>query len=107
MDPHRSKAIGFFNGDAQNAASVTVAAAAGKRHVIEHISGSSDAAATVTLESPDGTVLWSKVFGAAFTFSETFPPGAYVCGVNAAAVLKVSAGTTGRNLNIAGYDIPG
>lgn len=105
MDPHRGKAIGFFKATGTTG-TTTQAGVASKKHTVTHISGSSDAAGVVTLESPLGTVLWQKRFGAAFTFSETLPPGEYECPVNTDAVLKVSAGTN-KELNLAGYDIPG
>jgi hypothetical protein len=103
MDPHRSKAVGFWN--TSGTADLTKAATAARRHVLTHISGSSDAAATVTVESPSGTTKWRKTFGSAFTFSETFPPGEFEMGVNEAIILKISAGT--KTYNMAGYDVQG
>lgn len=105
MDPHRSKALAFWSTSAA-AAVATKSAVAGQCHVATHISGSSDAAAVVTLESPDGTVLWRKRFAAAFTFSETLPPGEYTAGVNQDLRLEISAGTN-REINLAGYSIRG
>lgn len=101
-DPHRHKATKFVREDSQNAANVVITVNSPDAVCVEHISGSGDAGATVTL-TIGATVVWSKVFGGAFTFSETFPPGVYVGVAGDDATLAVSAGTTGRNLNIGGY----
>lgn len=86
---------------------VTKAATAGQRHVVTHISGSGDAAALVTIESPASTVIWRKRFSAAFTFGEVFPPGEYLCADNVAVLVKISASTANCEANLAGYDIVG
>lgn len=109
MDPHRSKAIGFWNDTQAGGAGANVltrAAASSKRHTVTHIAGSGDAAATVTLEF-GGTVVWQKTFGGAFTFSETLPPGEYTAAVNQAVILRISAATAVSRADMAGYDIPG
>lgn len=109
MDPHRSKAIDFWNATSDGAAGANVltkAAEAGKRHTVTHIAGSGDAAATVTLEF-GATVVWQKTFGGAFTFSETLPPGEYTAAVNQAVILRISAATADSKADMAGYDIPG
>lgn len=109
MDPHRSKAIGFFNKTTDGGAGASTAveaAAAKKRHVVTHISGSGDAAATVTLEF-GAAVVWQKAFTGAFTFSESFPPGEYTAAENEVVTLRVSAATADSKQNLAGYDIPG
>jgi hypothetical protein len=85
----------------------THAAVADRRHVATHISGSGDAAALVTLESPASTILWRKRFAGAFTFSETLPLGSYVGDENAAMLLKISAATANSEANLAGYEIGG
>lgn len=109
MDPHRSKAIGFWSATQDGGAGANVltkTAEPGKRHVVSHISGSGDAAATVTLEF-GGTTVWYKTFGGAFTFSEELPEGAYAAAVNQAVTLRISAATADSKANLAGYDIPG
>jgi hypothetical protein len=81
----------------------TIAAAAGARTIITHVSGSGDAAAVVTIEIPTGTVVWRKRYAAAFTFSENFQFGEYedVAGGQAVSV-KISASTAASEANIAG-----
>lgn len=76
----------------------------GRRHVVTMISGSGDAAALVTVESPANTILWRKRFAAAFTFSEVFPPGALKGAASEAVVLKISASTSNCEANISGYE---
>ena len=87
---------------------VTVTQAAGgqgTRHSVGHIACSGDTAALVTIESPASTVLWKKRFAAAFNHSETFDPGLYEAGDNAAVLVKISASTSNCEANIAGYTI--
>ena len=104
MDPHRSKATGFWRGT--GTANLTESGEAGKKKVIEYIAVSSDAAAVVTIESPSGTTIFQKSFGAAFTMSESFPPGMMECAEGDDVILKLSAGTT-KKYNMGGYDITG
>lgn len=83
-------------------ASATLTAVTGTKTVVTHVSGSSDLAALVTVESPSGTVLWQKRFGAAFSFSESFKYGEYEAAAGADVLVKVSASTTNSEANIAG-----
>jgi hypothetical protein len=72
---------------------------------LEHISGSSDAAATVTISWTDsgGTArTWTKKFAAAFSFSETFPPGMIVASGGGSITCVISAGSASCQLNIGG-----
>lgn len=110
MDPHRSKATGFWQEDAVGTTAgvtTTHAAVTGRRHCVEHVSGSGDAAALVTIESPASTILWRKRFAAAFTFSESFAPGQLVGAVNSAVLVKISASTANSEANIHGYEFQG
>lgn len=67
------------------------------------VSGSGDAAALVTVESPAGTPIWRKRFAAAFTFSENFTsPLQGASGQN--VLVKISASTANCEANISGYD---
>ncbi len=109
-DPHRRKAEAFWTvtGVGTNAGvSVTKAAVVGKKHVVTHISGSGDAAAMITIESPANTILWRQRASAAAGFSFVFPPGELECPDNTAVLVKVSASTTNSEANIAGYTITG
>lgn len=109
-DPHRRKAEAFWNatGVGTNAGvTVTKAATVGKKHVVTHISGSGDAAALITIESPASTVIWRQRASAAGGFSFTFPPGELECASNTAVLVKVSASTSNSEANIAGYTITG
>jgi hypothetical protein len=80
----------------------TIAAAAGTRTIVTHISGSSDAAAVVTVESPASTVLWRKRFADAFTFSENLQFGEIEAADGKDVLVKVSASTSNAEANIAG-----
>lgn len=82
---------------------VSVASAAAVTHVVSHVSGSGDAAALVTIESPASTVIWRKRFSGAFTFSETFPPGALSGSPASAIQVKISASTANCEANLLGY----
>lgn len=82
--------------------SATLTHTAGDRLIVSHISGSGDAAALVTLESPAGTVLWQQRFAAAFAFSQNFAYGEIPITDGNDAVLKISASTTHSEANIAG-----
>jgi|SRR5688572_31742829 len=106
MDPFMNKVSARWQEDGvgTNAGvSVTKAAVESKMHTVTHISGSGDAAALVTIESPASTILYRKRFAAAFTFSETLPVGCFVSGENAAILVKISASTSNCEANIAGY----
>lgn len=83
-------------------ATATLAKKTGTRTVVTHISGSSDATALVTLESPSGTVLWNKRLSAAGTFSESFHYGEYEAVDGQDILVKISASTTHSEANIAG-----
>lgn len=93
----RAAAVGTNSG-----VTATLAAVAGGPNVVTHISGSGDAAALVTVESPSGTVIWRKRFAAAFTFSENFAYGELESAANTAILVKVSASTSNSEANIAG-----
>ena len=82
---------------------VSIASVANTAIVVTQISGSGDAAAIVTLETPASTVIWRKRFAAAFTFSESFPPGAYSSANGASIQVKISASTSNCEANISGY----
>lgn len=86
--------------------SVTLAAIAASKFVVTHISGSGDAAAVVTLETPTGTVVWQKRFAAAFTFSENFHYGEYESTMNSTVTLKISASTSHCEANLGAIQIP-
>lgn len=83
---------------------VSQAGVASRIHVGTQISGSGDAAALITVESPAATVLWRKRFAAAFSFSEDVH-----CRGAVAAVLnlKISASTANCEANLSGYTVTG
>jgi hypothetical protein len=72
-------------------------------YAVTSIQASGDAAAVVSLESPSGTTIWRKRFSAAFTMSETFPPGTVIGAAGQAVLGKVSANTTNAEINVQGY----
>lgn len=80
----------------------TLSAVSGTRTIVTHISGSSDAAAVVTVESPSTTVLWRKRYASAFTFSENFQFGEYEAADGKDVLVKISASTSNSEVNIAG-----
>jgi hypothetical protein len=82
--------------------SATLSKVTGSRTIVTHISGSGDAAALVTLESPSGTKLWQKRFAAAFTFSENFHYGEYEAAAGQDILVKVSTSASNSEANIAG-----
>lgn len=83
---------------------VEQAAETGKIHVATHISGSGDVAAVVTLESPNGTIVWRRRHTAAFVFGEEV----YVRGATGQALrLEISASTAACEANLSGYSING
>lgn len=84
---------------------VTIDPSATYKIAVTHISGSGDAAALVTLETPTGTVVWRKRFAAAFNFSESFAYGVYEGAWDATVSVKISASTTNCEANIAGVQI--
>jgi hypothetical protein len=102
------KKVTATNTGTNGGVSATLTHAAGQRIAVTHISGSSDAAAVVTIESPSGTVLWQKRFAAAFSFSESFHYGEIESSLGVAGddttdvLVKVSASTTHSEANIAG-----
>ena len=111
MDILGDKALGTFYASGVAAASggltVTAASASGVVYIAKHVSGSGDAAALVTIESPASTVIWRKRFAAAFNFTENFTEP-IVQGASSAAILaKISANTTNAELQIGGYKING
>lgn len=75
----------------------------GFRQTVTGVQCSGDAAAVVTIESPSGTKLFQKRFAAAFTMSETFPPGVIVGPADADILVKVSASTSNSEANLQGY----
>jgi predicted phage gp36 major capsid-like protein len=79
---------------------VTRSATAGVKRTVVHISGSSDAAALVTIESPASTVLWRKRFSAAFTFESSFAPGVIEVAGNTDVLVKISASTANCEANL-------
>lgn len=108
MDRYYDKIISRWEEDdvGTNAGvTVTKAAVANRKHAAVHISGSGDAAALVTLESPASTILWRKRFAGAFTFSETLPLGCFEGVDNSAMLVKISASTANCEANIAGFTI--
>lgn len=71
--------------------------------MVTAVSGSGDAAAVVTLESPAGTILWRQRFTGAFSFST---PGVVIPGAAGQNVLlKISASTSNCEANLSGYDV--
>lgn len=87
---------------------VTITGTAGCKLYCTGIQVSGDAACVVTIESPAATILWRKRFAAAFTISETFPPGSILSGTAAADMLvKTSASTSNAELNIQTHAITG
>jgi hypothetical protein len=82
---------------------VTKTGVATKRQCVSHVSGSGDAAAVVTIESPAATILWRKRFAAAFTFSENLPDEVYMAAEGADILAKISASTANSELNLSGY----
>lgn len=97
--PFQASGVGTNSG-----VTVSVASLANATRVVTAISGSGDAAALVTIESPAATVIWRKRFTAAFTFSESFPPGAVSASPASAVQVKISASTSNCEANISGYD---
>lgn len=83
---------------------LTKTATTGKQHHLSHVSGSGDAAALVTIESPAGTVVWRKRFTAAFNFSENFTEG-FPASHGTDVVLKISASTANCEANMLGFTI--
>lgn len=81
----------------------SVASIASATFIVTHISGSSDLAALVTIESPVGTPIWRKRFAAAFQFAENFPPGPINGGPAQSIGVKISASTANCEAQIAGY----
>lgn len=79
--------------------SVTNSAVTGKSHRVCHISGSGDAAATVTIEMPAGTIKWRQKYAAAFTFGHNFAPALQAPG-STDVVLKISASTSSCEANL-------
>ena len=105
-DPYYDKISDRWEEDAvgtSGGATATKAAVEGHELVAAHISGSGDAAALVTIESPASTILWRKRFAAAFTFSETLPVGCYRSAANTAILAKISASTSNCEINLAGF----
>ncbi len=106
-DPFRGRAGGAFFATASTAASggisTTVSGIDGKAATVEHISGSGDAAALVTVESPSNTVLWKQRYNAAFTFFLNFPPGILRGLEDNGVLIKISASTSNVEANIGGY----
>lgn len=87
---------------------VTLNAVATDVYYCTGIQCSGDAACIVTIESPASTILWRKRFAAAFTLSETFPPGAIQSALkNQAMLVKVSASTSNSEANIQAHTITG
>lgn len=84
---------------------VTVTATTGLATVVTGIQCSGDAAALVTIESPASTVLWRKRFAAAFTMSESFPPGTVKAAAGQSVLVKISASTAACEANMQGYVI--
>lgn len=84
---------------------VTVTTTSGADTVVTGIQCSGDAAALVTIESPASTVLWRKRFAAAFTMSESFPPGAVKAAAGQSVLVKISASTSNCEANMQGYTI--
>lgn len=82
---------------------LTVSAITGKSLYCTAIQYSGDAAATVTIESPASTILWSKTFAAAFTGSETFSEVPIEGASGAALIVKVSAATADSKVNAQGF----
>lgn len=93
----KATAVGTSSG-----VTATLTAVTGSRTIVTHISGSGDAAALVTLESPSGTKLWQKRFAAAFTFSEPFKYGEYEAAAGSDILVKISASSSNSEANIAG-----
>jgi hypothetical protein len=76
-----------------------------KALVCTSIQCSGDAAALVTIESPAATILYRKRFAAAFTLSETFPPGVMQGPESEALLVKISASTANCEANFQGYTV--
>jgi hypothetical protein len=70
---------------------------------VEHISGSGDGAAVLTVESPAATVIWTQRFNAAFSFFYNFPPGVLRGADSQGVLVKISASTSHSEANIGGY----
>ncbi len=71
-----------------------------RRYFVTGIQVSGDVAALITIESPASTVIWRKRAGAAYSFSESFPPGTIMGAVGAAVLVKISASTANSEANI-------
>lgn len=81
--------------------SATIAAPTAPRaYFVTGIQVSGDTAALITIESPSATVIWRKRAGAAFSFSESFPPGTVMGAQGAAVLVKISASTSNSEANI-------
>ncbi len=105
-DPYRGRAGDAFMSSAVGTSagvSTTQAGASDGTVTIEHISGSSDGAGVVTVESPSGTVIWTQRFNAAYTFFYNFPPGCLRGAYGAGVLVKLSASTSHSEANIGGY----
>ncbi len=71
-----------------------------RRYFVTGIQVSGDKACIVTIESPASTVIWRKRQAAAFSFSESFPPGTILGAVGAAVLVKLSDSTSAAESNI-------
>jgi len=86
-------------------ATATIAADPGLVICCTGIQVSGDAAALVTIQSPSGTTLWRLRFPAAFTWSQTFPPGLICSNLSAALLVNISASTANCEANIQGVSV--
>ncbi len=105
-DPYRGRAgDAFMSTSVGTSAGVTTtqSGTADGTITVEHISGSGDAAAVLTIESPANTVIWNQRFNAAFTFFYNFPPGCVRGGYGQGVLVKLSASTSNCEANIGGY----
>ncbi len=105
-DPYRGRAGDAFMASSTGTSagvSATQSGTADGTVTVEHISGSGDAAAVLTVESPANTVIWTQRFNAAFTFFYNFPPGCLRGGYGQGVLVKLSASTSHSEANIGGY----
>lgn len=108
-DPYFGKVRKRWSEDTQGTTSATATRAAetGYKHVITGISGSSDAASIVTVESPSGTAIWRGRVAAGGAYTMSFAPGTLVGDSDALVRVVTGTGTSACEANISGFTVKG
>ncbi len=87
-------------------ATATKAAVADAVHVVTHVSGHTDADATLQLRDGSTVLAEWKIDVSLEGFQFKIPSGVWVCSTNTAVNAVISASTADCQANIAGYTIP-